>query len=49
MNGVNTYSIQFFDKDGQAAFKAFLNFGGELSAERLAVFQELRQRFGAVA
>jgi putative heme iron utilization protein len=47
MNGVNTYSIQFFDKDGQAAFKAFLNFGGGLPAERLATFQELRQRFGA--
>src|SRR5439155_15112657 len=26
MSGINTYSIQFFDKEGHAAFKAFLNF-----------------------
>jgi putative heme iron utilization protein len=45
MNGINTCSIQFFDRDGHAAFKAFLNFGGALPAERAAAFEELRQRF----
>jgi len=45
MNGVNTYSIQFFDKDGHAALKVFLNFGGGLPAERMAGFEKLRERF----
>jgi putative heme iron utilization protein len=45
MNGVNTYSVQFFDKDGHAAFKVFLNFGGKLPAERMAQFEGVRQQF----
>jgi putative heme iron utilization protein len=49
MNGVNTYSMQFFDKAGHAAFKVFLNFGGGLPAERLAAFQGLRERFRCTA
>ncbi len=45
MNGVNTYSIQFFDRTGAAAFKVFLNFGGKLTPELHARFAELRERF----
>jgi len=45
MSSVNTYSIQFFDQAGHAAFKAFLNFGGGLSAERAALFQGLKEQF----
>jgi len=47
MSGVNTCSFQFFDRDGHAAFKAFLNFGGALSAERARAFQDLRTSFQA--
>lgn len=45
MNGVSTYSIQFFDATGAAAFKVFLNFGGPIAAERLAVFNRVREQF----
>jgi putative heme iron utilization protein len=47
MNGVNTCSIQFFDRAGHAAFKAFLNFGGALPAERAAAFEKIRATFQA--
>ena len=37
LDGVPTLSVQFFDKDGQSAFKVFLSFGGKQpSAERRA-------------
>ena len=37
MDGVNTLSVQFFDKQGNSAFKVFLTFGGNTpSEERLA-------------
>jgi putative hemin transport protein len=45
MNGVNTLSFQFFDRDGAAALKVFLTFGGEVSPERLAQFAHLRELF----
>ncbi|MBY0526681.1 MAG: hypothetical protein K2R98_25010 [Gemmataceae bacterium] len=45
MNGVNTYSVQVYDKSGSAAFKVFLNFGGQVSAERSAAFVQLRDQF----
>lgn len=47
MSGVNTYSVQFFDKDGHAGFKVFLNFGGRLSPERHDAFCKLRDTFKA--
>ena len=46
MTGVNTLSFQFYDRSGSAAFKVFASFGGQkASAERQAMFDELRQRF----
>jgi putative heme iron utilization protein len=46
MDGVNTLSVQFYDSDGNAAFKVFLTFGGpEPAPERVAQFRELRERF----
>lgn len=50
MDGVNTLSVQFYDRAGHAAFKAFVNFGGQAAPpERLAQFQALRERFRATA
>src|SRR5437764_13090197 len=31
MDGMATRSLQFFDRDGAAAFKVFLNFGGPIA------------------
>lgn len=45
MSGVNTYSIQFFDKAGAAAMKIFFNFGGKATPERETHFREMRERF----
>jgi putative hemin transport protein len=45
MNGVSTCSVQFYDRAGAAAFKVFVNFGEKAAPERLARFQELRERF----
>ena len=46
MDGVNTLSVQFFDRAGAAAFKAFVTFGGQKAPpERLAPFAALRERF----
>jgi putative hemin transport protein len=42
---VTTLSVQFFDRDGAAAFKVFLNFGGRPTAERQKEFAELRAQF----
>jgi putative heme iron utilization protein len=47
MDGLATYSIQFFDRTGAAAFKAFLNFGEPVSPERLRLFCRLRDDFRA--
>ncbi len=45
MDGVNTLSLQFFDRDGSAALKVFLTFGGEDRPDRLAAFARLRDQF----
>ncbi len=45
MNGVNTLSLQFFDRAGESAFKVFLTFGERVSAERQAQFNAFRDRF----
>ena len=45
MNQARTLSVQFFDRSGAAAFKVFLNFGGEPSAARQAQFQAVVERF----
>lgn len=46
MSGVNTFSFQFYDKAGQAAFKVFLTFGSTAPAPALATkFAEVRERF----
>ncbi len=46
MDGVNTLSVQFYDRQGAAAFKVFLSFGGQKpSPETQTRFEELRQQF----
>ena len=45
MNGMNTYSIQFFDKAGAAAQKVFFNFGDKAPPQRETRFQEMRGGF----
>lgn len=47
MDGRATYSFQFFDRVGAAAFKVFLNFGDPLAPERLHLFLRLRDEFRA--
>lgn len=46
MDGVNTLSFQIFTKEGQAAFKTFLTFGGDAPPpEKVKQFQVLRDTF----
>lgn len=46
MDGVNTLSLQFYDRDGAAALKVFLSFGGQKpSAEKQEAFDAIRARF----
>jgi putative hemin transport protein len=45
LNGINTLSIQFYDRTGAAAFKVFLNFGEAVGAERMTAFAQMRERF----
>lgn len=46
LDGVNTLSIQFYDRAGASAFKVFLTFGGSAPApERVAQFEQLRRCF----
>jgi putative heme iron utilization protein len=46
LDGVPTLSVQFFDKDGQSAFKVFLTFGSKPpTPERRAQFDALRTQF----
>lgn len=46
MDGVPTLSVQFFDVEGDVAFKVFLTFGGTPpSDERRAQFQSFVDRF----
>jgi putative heme iron utilization protein len=48
-NQVPTYSVQFYDGQGKAAFKVFLNFGDPATPERIEQFQRLRERFARPA
>ena len=48
MDGLTTYSFQFFDRTGAAAFKVFVNFGEAASPERLEHFRQVRERFRAL-
>jgi putative hemin transport protein len=45
MNGVNTLSIQFYDRAGAAALKVFLNFGAAVSPVQAEHFARLREQF----
>jgi putative hemin transport protein len=46
LDGVNTLSVQFYDKTGASAFKVFLTFGGSAPPpERVAHFSQLRECF----
>jgi putative hemin transport protein len=45
LNGVSTFSFQFFDSAGAAVFKVFLNFGGKIAPERKERFDLLKERF----
>ena len=46
LDGVNTLSIQFYDREGVSAFKVFLTFGGSAPPpEKVALFMALRERF----
>jgi putative heme iron utilization protein len=46
MDGVNTLSFQFYHRDGAAAFKVFLTFGGSAPPpQRVEQFKMLRDRF----
>lgn len=45
-DGKEALSFQFFDRDGHAAFKVFLTFGGkEPTPERQAQYREIIERF----
>jgi putative heme iron utilization protein len=47
LDGVPTLSVQFFDKEGQSAFKVFLTFGGKPpTPERRGQFDAIRKQFG---
>lgn len=46
MDGVNTISLQFYDRRGGSAFKVFLTFGGKAPpAEKFAGFKAIREKF----
>src|SRR5947209_182822 len=46
MTGINTLSIQFYDRAGAAAFKVFLTFGSKAAtAEQTELFARLRDDF----
>ncbi len=46
LDGVNTLSIQFYDRNGAAAFKVFFTFGGkEPNGEKQAHFSAIVEEF----
>ena len=46
LDGVNTLSFQFYDRNGAAAFKVFLTFGGaNPPAAKVDAFVAIRERF----
>ena len=49
MTGINTLSFQFYDKQGQAAFKVFLTFGNHLPSEDVQRrFDTIRTKYRSV-
>jgi putative hemin transport protein len=40
-----TLSVQFYDRDGDAALKVFLHFSGACPPERRAAFEGFKERF----
>jgi putative hemin transport protein len=45
LDGKKTLSFQFFDRNGHAAFKVFLSFGGSVPTEKVDRFVEVRDSF----
>jgi putative hemin transport protein len=45
MNGISTFSVQFFDREGSAVLKVFLSFGEKVTPDRQAGFVRLRELF----
>lgn len=45
MDGGRTLSVQFYDADGHAALKVFVNFSGKPTPRRLEQFEAIRGRF----
>ena len=46
MTGINTLSVQFYDRAGASAFKVFLTFGSKAAtAEQTELFARLRDEF----
>jgi putative hemin transport protein len=44
-DGGRTLSVQFYDDRGDSALKVFVQFSGKPSAQRVAQFEDLRERF----
>jgi putative heme iron utilization protein len=44
-DGSRTLSVQFFDPEGRAALKVFLNFAGKPTPERLSAWEGIRTTF----
>lgn len=50
MDGVSVLSFQFYNRDGNSAFKVFLSFGGkETSTDRKDLFNQLKNDFAIKA
>jgi putative heme utilization carrier protein HutX len=47
MDAGRTLSLQFFDTNGDAALKVFLNFAGKPTEQRVHQFESLRQQFAS--
>jgi len=45
LDGINTMSFQFYDLNGAAALKVFLNFGEAVAVDRVKQFDNVRERF----
>lgn len=45
MDGQPTLSIQFYDRNGDSAFKVFFNFGSKVKEERLDAFETIKQQY----
>jgi putative hemin transport protein len=45
LDGISTFSVQFYDSMGAAGFKVFLNFGEPVSVKKAEAFARLRERF----